>query len=541
MAAIYSKSFFTMKQLKVQSFNFESFKFITITYGSLRYNKKTNGSSRTKLILSYSRSLVESDQLRWDVRKRAMDAIESLGRRVTVGDLASKAGLQLSEAQIALQSLATDTNGFLEVSDEGDVLYVFPEGYRSNLAAKSFRIKVEPLLEKAKMAAEYLVRVSFGTTLIASIVIVYTAIIAIALSRGDDDISFPDIGLNNKGRRTTSYDSGLFWCWDPNYHRRRRIHKDGVRMNFFGSVFSFVFGDADPNQGIDEERWKLIGQYILSNGGVVVAEELAPFLDLKNPNYMDDESYILPVLLQFDGQPEVDKEGNILYRFPSLQRTAARQWSGRKEFVGKIWPNWDGQVEKYLKEIKWQFSKASVSQAALVVGLGVLNLLGVIILGTMLRSMTVSPSSFISSVSKLFPLLQIYAGSFFTIPFVRWLLVRKRNSEIEKRNQAREQYAQALERPDFSLRRKLLSARDMAQRTFIGQNRIVYSTNKDLYEQDYDAQQWEQGFGIGHQVMRCAPASITEASKLQMDQLLCHFVYSICLGKEFIHPKYNRF
>jgi len=28
---------------------------------------------------------------------------------------ASKAGLQLSEAQIALQALATDTNGFLEV------------------------------------------------------------------------------------------------------------------------------------------------------------------------------------------------------------------------------------------------------------------------------------------------------------------------------------------------------------------------------------------------------------------------------------------
>lgn len=41
---------------------------------------------------------------------------------------------------------------------------------------------------------------------------------------------------------------------------------------------------------------------------------------------------------------------------------------------------------------------------------------------------------------------------------------------------------------------QLLSARDMAQRTFIGQDRIVYSTDKDLYEQDYDAQQWEKRF-----------------------------------------------
>ncbi|KAJ8542339.1 hypothetical protein K7X08_017205 [Anisodus acutangulus] len=424
-----------------------------------------------------------------------MDAIECLGRRMTVGDVASVAGIQLSEAQKALQALATDTNGFLEVSDEGDVLYVFPENYWSNLAAKSFRIKVEPLLEKAKMATKYLVRVSVGTSLIASIVVVITAIIVIALG-GDDipfpyigDIHFPYIGEDNRGKRVTSYDSGLSWYWDPNYHRRGRICEDGAGMDFFESIFSFVFGDGDPNQGIEEERWKLIGQYILSNGGVVIAEELAPFLDVKTPNNMDDESYILPVLLQFDGQPEVDVEGNILYRFPSLQRTAARQWRARKEYTGKRWPDRDGEVEKYLKEIMWKFSKTSVSQAALAIGLGAVNLLGVIVLGTMLKSMSVSPSSFISSVSKMFPLLQIFAGSFFSIPLIRWFLVRKRNSEIEKRNRAREQYARALEHPDLSLRLKLLSARDMAQRTFIGQDRIVYSTNKDLHEQNYDAQQ----------------------------------------------------
>ncbi|XP_025886484.1 uncharacterized protein At5g03900, chloroplastic isoform X2 [Solanum lycopersicum] len=398
--------------------------------------------------------IVESDKLPSDVRKRAMDAIDALGKRVTVGDVASKAGLQLSEAQKALQALAADTNGFLEVSDEGDVLYVFPKDYRSNLTAKSFRMKIEPLLEKAKLAGEYLVRVSFGTTLIASIVIVYTTIIAILSSRSEED---------NRGRRGRSYDSGfsfyfsptdLFWYWDPYYYRRRRVRKESGGMNFIESVFSFVFGDGDPNQEIEEERWKLVGQYISSNGGVVAAEELAPFLDVETPNKTDDESYILPVLLRFDGQPEVDEEGNILYRFPSLQRTATPQRSGRKEYVGKRWTDWVGQVERFLQEKKWQFSKTSSSERALVIGLGGLNLFGVIVLGTMLKNMTVSPSSFISFVSEIFPLLQIYAGSFFTIPLIRWFLVQKRNGEIERRNRSREQYAQVLERPDVSLRRK---------------------------------------------------------------------------------------
>ncbi|KAJ0792052.1 hypothetical protein HanOQP8_Chr01g0012961 [Helianthus annuus] len=198
-------------------------------------------------------------------------------------------------------------------------------------------------------AGEYLIRVSFGTALIASIVIVYTTIIAILSSSSEED---------NRGRRRgRSFDSGfsfylspsdLFWYWDPYYYRRRRVRNDNNGMNFIESVFSFVFGDGDPNEGIEEERWKLIGQYIASNGGVVTAEELAPYLD-------DDDSYILPVLLRFDGQPEVDEEGNILYRFPSLQRTAASQRSGRKEYVGRKFSEWVGGVDKFFKENKWDF------------------------------------------------------------------------------------------------------------------------------------------------------------------------------------------
>lgn len=41
---------------------------------------------------------------------------------------------------------------------------------------------------------------------------------------------------------------------------------------------------------------------------------------------------------------------------------------------------------------------------------------------------------------------------------------------------------------------QLLSARDMAQRTFIGKDRIVYSTEKDMYEQDFDTQEWDRRF-----------------------------------------------
>ncbi|XP_010931139.1 uncharacterized protein At5g03900, chloroplastic isoform X1 [Elaeis guineensis] len=440
-------------------------------------------------------SVVETDRLPSDVRNRAMEAVDSYGGRVTIGDVASRAGLKLDEAERALQALAADTGGFLEVSDEGDVLYVFPRDYRSKLSAKSLRMKIEPLLDKLKEATAYLIRVSFGTALIASIVIVYTAIISLITSRSDED---------NRGRRGgRSYDSSftvlfrpsdLFWYWDPYYYRRRQMSTDD-RMNFVESVFSFVFGDGNPNQGIEEERWKLIGEYITSNGGVVTAEELAPYLDvLPTEETADDESFILPVLLRYDGHPEVDDEGNILYRFPSLQRTASSRRVGRLEYVGKKWAKWVNGVDRYFKEKKWQFSKTGPSEKAMVIGLGALNLFGVVVLDSMLRNTAVTPRGFISFVADLFPLLRIYAAAFFAIPLFRWFLLRKTNADIKKRNRARQQRAQALELPDPSLRRKLLNARDMARRTVISSDKIVYSTEEDFSDQDYEGRDWDQRF-----------------------------------------------
>ena len=48
-------------------------------------------------------------------------------------------------------------------------------------------------------------------------------------------------------------------------------------------------------------------------------------------------------------------QGNILYRFPSLQRTASSQRSGQKEYVGRRWTDWIGGIEKFFNERKWQF------------------------------------------------------------------------------------------------------------------------------------------------------------------------------------------
>ena len=91
--------------------------------------------------------------------------------------------------------------------------------------------------------------------------------------------------------------------FDPYYYERRAYNAamEGARdMNFFEAVFSFVFGDGDPNRDFEQRRWALVGLAIQKNNGVVTAEQLAPFLERdEDSRGTDDESFVLPALTRF--------------------------------------------------------------------------------------------------------------------------------------------------------------------------------------------------------------------------------------------------
>ena len=58
---------------------------------------------------------LQSTKIPADIRQRVEQAMERLGYRATVGDVAATAGVKLSEAEQALKALAYDSLGALEV------------------------------------------------------------------------------------------------------------------------------------------------------------------------------------------------------------------------------------------------------------------------------------------------------------------------------------------------------------------------------------------------------------------------------------------
>ncbi len=418
-------------------------------------------------------------------------SVEQLNYRVTVGDVAAQAGLELNLAQQGLLALASDAGGHLQVSESGDIVYSFPQNFRAILRNKYWQLRWQQWWEKVWRVLFYIIRISFGIMLIASIILISVAIIAIVIvSSGDRD---------NDNNRGGSYGGGgiflprfwigpdIFWLFQPNYYPRRqqRDRSSENEMNFLEAVFSFLFGDGDPNPDLEANRNATIGQVIRSHEGAVTAEQIAPYVDKTDA----DEDYIIPVLARFNGYPQVSPQGEIIYYFPELQVMADRR---NKQ-----------SLPAYLQEKLWQFSQASSGQKMLAVGLGALNFVLALVLGSLLKDSVIAASGgYIAFISSIYWLLLGYGSAFLLVPLIRYFWIQGRNGKITARNQSRQERAIALENPAPSLRQKILYTRQFAQQKIIDRGDTAYTTETDLLEQnlankDKIDQEWQKRLESG--------------------------------------------
>lgn len=405
-----------------------------------------------------------------------VQAVEQLGYRVTVGDVAAQVGLDVSRAQQGLLALASDVGGHMQVAQSGEIAYQFPQNLRGALRNKYWRLRLQEWWQKVWKVLFYIIRISFGIVLLLSIVLVFVtiAIIITATNRDGDDRG--DRGGGGFYMPYFWIGPDWFWVFYPNYdtryQQRRREKSD---LNFLEAVFSFLFGDGNPNLDLEEKRFSLIAAVIRNNRGAVTAEQIAPYLDNLGEGYAQEyEDYMLPVLTRFNGQPVVSPEGQLVYHFPDLQVSAERQQSRR--------------IPAFLQELPYRFSAASSGQIMLGIGLGVLNFVGLLVLGNFLADGIAAAQlgGLVAFVQGIYWLLVAYGTGFLLLPLVRYFWLQWRNRKISDRNQQRQARAGLLTSPDMSLQQKIAYASQFAAQTTITKEDTVYSTDRDLMEQEIE-------------------------------------------------------
>ncbi|NJM72559.1 MAG: hypothetical protein HC862_21745 [Scytonema sp. RU_4_4] len=405
-----------------------------------------------------------------------MQAVEQLGYRVTVGDVVTQAGLNVVQANQGLLTLASDAGGHLQVSDTGDIIYLFPKNFRSILRNKYLQLRLQEWWKKIWGILFYLIRISFGIFLIASIALITISIILIISALNSDRDS------DNRGGNFSGgffYFPDLFWYLSPDYEsRQRERRREKNDLNFFEAVFSFLFGDGNPNTKLEERRWQEIATVIRNNRGAVVAEQMAPYLDdIGEGSAKEYEDYMLPVLTRFNGQPKVSPEGEIVYYFPELLLSAAKKYHQ--------------PLSAYLEEFPWRFSVASSGQIMLSAGLGIANFVGALVLGSLLRDGTVAAQigGLVAFAHGIYWLLLGYGTGFLVVPLIRYFWIQWRNSKIVQRNGDRLSRARQLTNSDSALQQKIAYAQQFAAEKVLGDEDLVYSTETDLLEQEVERSQ----------------------------------------------------
>ena len=220
-------------------------------------------------------------------------------------DVAAVAGVSLSQARKDLTALASLTKGDIAVSNDGELIYSFPKNINTVLSTNSAKYRALEQYDKIKPVLFYLVRVSFGAVLLASLFAIFSTILFIsASSSSSSDDNRRD---NRRGGGMSPFGGGMgYGFWGPSpfdffyyrpyygyYAARPQDRRNPDEMGFLESTFSYIFGDGNPNEQLEERRLSLAAKLIRENNGAVSAEQLAPFCDdAPKPDMGEEAAYV---------------------------------------------------------------------------------------------------------------------------------------------------------------------------------------------------------------------------------------------------------
>ena len=437
-------------------------------------------------------------------RLRLVDAIYDAGRKVTVGDVVQRTGLSAGAVAVSLRDLAFQCKAHILVDSSGNVAYRFKYGFHRQIRIPLAAI-MRFLWQLPGSIYTALMRIAFGImlTLLSGVFILPLVLFAIAKSvfdfvnlRDQPDERYGILDLKNWPRLL----GGAL---------RTEIKHAGkvVPSNIFLDCYSFVFGDGDPNPDLEERKWQKLAKLIQRNNGVLICEQLAPYLG-RSPQ----EDDMIPVMVRFDGTPEVTESGELVYLFPHASIHFAKD-------VEKNESQLTDDVD-YLQERNWSLTGISIASKTWIGFLALANALGIFMLlvcacyhSVAYKVMVMPIVLFLEQhllwlwramiaifhlvgfwgtiggtlfLIVLVPCLFLLSWFFVVYPPARFLLNQIRNIPIWLRNRQRRSLALALSAPAEKLTLKLKKAQDHAPvKIQINEDHPLFDSSKDSLEQQF--------------------------------------------------------
>jgi hypothetical protein len=233
---------------------------------------------------------------------------------------------------------------------------------------------------------------------------------------------------------------------------------------FLSDCQSFVVGVPRSKLAFELDMWHKISEFIRQEGGVATSEQLSQFTgtDIK------DGGRVFPILVRFDGRPEVTTSGNIIYIFPSLLVSADSR-------IGNNAPTCPN-------EPLWHLTDINKKRVLLVLLYATTNFIGYLALLHILN-----PSPHLHWLTVVIYISLIFSVFFFVYPLFRAFVIMLLNIPIAWRNSHRHYVMKLLASPSTELKQKLQETYEYQQKIVnIGHEKTIYRTDKDTLEQQFE-------------------------------------------------------
>ncbi|HRR37277.1 MAG TPA: hypothetical protein P5034_00065 [Rectinema sp.] len=418
------------------------------------------------------------DYNKQEVRDRLLNALRSYTKEWTSADLARATGLPLAQINAEMPAISDEYRGRIRVSERGDLLYSFPNGFKSKYKGfgPSVRRLWKTITKGAVETGKFLFKVWILVTLFGYFFI-FIALALVALfgsvamrgggSRDSDDRRGGG-GLGGLWLTTNLFDSMIrLWFYSELFKgpeaRYRSAQAKAQRRPLHKAVFSHVFGDGDPNAEWDTILKKAFVAFVQTHKGVISLPEFMAISGLKPE---EAEDCITRYLVEFEGSPEVTENGALYFFFPSLlTKTATVSGVTASTFPTKKLHRFSSNPEKMDRTFRW------VNIFNLV--FGSYYLWNAINLGTAIIVQTPEGTGLKGGLSFLYsytvylfsmlganqPVVLVgwllgvaplaFSILFFGIPIVRSLLIKRENEKIKHENMRRVLYSAVIANPQY--------------------------------------------------------------------------------------------
>lgn len=370
---------------------------------------------------------------------------------MTVADASVASGLPLRDAEAGLHWLTSEFRGHLRVTEDGDLVHVFPSGFTKPWETREATARVLSAIGRALFAAgRFVVRAWLLIAMVAYALIFVAIIIGMTFARGSGD---RDDGVGAGGALVgglfRAIADALFWTFHPfsplyiGYDdrftgtRQTATERDPDEVPFYEKVNRFVFGPSVPPEDPHAMRTRILEEVRAQKGRI----GLADVMRVTGLPRDQADPLMARLMLDHEGTVEVAEQGGIVYRFEGMRRTAAAEGQAAAPHVRRA--AWETPVK--VPPLTGNNGGANVAISLLngfnliasawvmAKGLTVSNLL--LLFTTRVprgAPPLVLPYDGVPLALGLVPLL--FSLAIFALPLVRWLAAMRKEKQAAQEN-----------------------------------------------------------------------------------------------------------